>query len=712
MARRYLLAAPLGVTTAFAALLAPGGRPAFAYDTLPELTITASPFGVGAADTATQGQVTQQRLQEFPTYREGEMLETVPGLVVTQHSGEGKANQYFLRGFNLDHGTDIDIALDGMPVNMRTHAHGQGYADLNFMIPELVRSIDYSKGPYFADKGDFDTAGAVDINYLDTLPHDLTSVSAGTLGNYRGFAGASRPWQAGNLLVAAAYEHVDGPWVIPDDYNKGNLVLRYSQGTPENGFAVTGMAMADAWHASNQIPLRAVQAGLISPFGTIDPTDGGSSQRYSLSARYADTDDRRQIKANAYVIGETLTLFNDFDFFVLLPPGSSNPAFPGQLGDQFKQTERRKILGGAASYTAFGTLLGRDSATTVGLDTRTDDIRLGLAETTATVVTGTVRDDTVLETSGGLYVENRTQWAEMFRTIAGLRGDLFYGSDTSSPITANSGSTAKGLVSPKATAIFGPWRRTELYLSYGQGFHSNDLRGALSTVDALTSELTGTTVAQTRTPLLTKAEGYEIGLRSEIRPKLSASAALFVLDLASEATFNGDQAITSAGRPSRRTGIELSASYDPLPWISLTGDFAYTRARFTDADDGAADVEPGHPGNFVPEAAKIIAGAELAVHHLRGWDGGLRFRYFGPRPLIEDGTVRSGPTALFDARLGYQLSERVHIGVDIFNLFNAHAHQIDYFYPSRLATEAAPVFDIHFKEVEPTSARFTLTAAF
>jgi hypothetical protein len=700
------------VSAALVAMLASAARAASGYDSLPEVVVTAPRYGVDAADTASQGEVSRQRLQEFPAYREGEMMETVPGLVVTQHSGEGKANQYFMRGFNLDHGTDVAITLDGMPVNMRTHAHGQGYADLNFMIPELVGSIDYSKGPYFADKGDFDTAGAVDINYLDRLPRDLASISAGTLANYRGFAGASRPWLGGNLLVAAAYEHVDGPWAVPDDFNKGNLVMRYRRGSGENGFALTGMVMADAWHASNQIPERAVSEGLISPFGAIDPTDGGRAQRYSLSARFADTDERRRIKANAYLIGDTLTLFNNFDFFVLFPAPEVGGAFPGQFGDQFRQNERRKVVGGSLSYTAFGTLFGRDSATTVGFDTRTDDIRLSLAETTATLVTGVIRNDQVLETSGGLYAENRTQWLDGIRTVLGLRGDLFYGSDTSRPIAANSGAAAQALVSPKATAVFGPWQRTELYLSYGQGFHSNDLRGALSTVDAQTTELTGIVTPQARTPFLTKAEGYEIGLRSQIVPQVSASAALFVLDLASEATFNGDQAITSAGRPSRRTGIELSSAYDPFPWLSLVGAFAYTRARFTDADDGSADVEPGHPGNLVPAAAKIIASAELAVHDLDGWDGGLRFRYFGPRPLTEDGTVRSGPTALVDARIGYRLSERLHFGVDIFNLLNAHAHQIDYFYPSQLANEAHPVFDIHFKQVEPTSARFTLSLVF
>ena len=210
---------------------------------LPKITVTGTSAGTNVApdDTASTGTITAPDLEEFPTYRVGETLEQVPGLIVTQHSGEGKANQYFLRGFNLDHGTDIAITLDDMPVNMRTHAHGQGYADLNFMIPELLSDIRYSKGPYFADQGDFATAGAVDIDYVNALPNDLASVSAGTLGDYRGFAAASRPWGAGNVLVATEYDHVDGPWQLPDNYNKGNLVLRYSRGSAENGFSLTGM---------------------------------------------------------------------------------------------------------------------------------------------------------------------------------------------------------------------------------------------------------------------------------------------------------------------------------------------------------------------------------------------------------------------------------------------------------------------------------------
>jgi outer membrane receptor protein involved in Fe transport len=679
---------------------------------LQEITVTAS--ALGSSDAASQGSVDAAKLEEFPAYRPGEYLEAVPGLIVTQHSGEGKANQYFLRGFNLDHGTDIDITLDGMPVNMRTHAHGQGYADLNFMIPELIKGMDYSKGPYYADKGDFDTAGSVTIDYVDTLPHDLASISAGTLGDYRGFAGMSRPvgqgpWGIGNFLIAAEYDRVNGPWVLPDNYNKGNLVLRYSLGAPANGFAITGMFMDDAWHATNQVPLRAVNSGQIDLWGPLDPTDGGSAERYSLSGRYASTDNDGQFKLSGYFINNALKLINNFDGFVTFPP---------PVGDQFIQQERRQVFGADTSYTKFGSLFDRPSDNTFGFQTRTDFNHLGLAQSLNGTPTFVVRSDRTLETSDGFYAENRTQWIDWFRTVAGAREDIFYGSDTSAPIAENSGTTAKGMFSPKLNATFGPWQKTELYLSYGQGFHSNDLRGAVTTVDALGTELnqqagvTPATVPQGKTPLLTKAEGYEIGIRSEIVPKVSMSAALFVLDLASEATFDGDSAGTSVGRPSRRTGIELTGSYAPLDWLSFTGDFAFTRARFTDTDDGSADVWPGHPGSYVPEAAKIIASAEMAIQNLGPWDGGLRMRYFGPRPLTEDGGIRSGPTLLFDARAGYRFTPVWHLQFDVFNLFNSHAHQIDYFYASQLANESAPVFDTHFKPVEPLSARLTLAASF
>jgi outer membrane receptor protein involved in Fe transport len=691
--------------------------------TLEEIIVTAPRVGlVGQADSATEGTILPEQLMARPAYRVGELLETVPGLIVTQHSGEGKANQYFLRGFNLDHGTDIEITLDDMPVNMRTHAHGQGYSDLNFFIPELSSGIQYRKGTYSAEEGEFATAGAVHIGMVDTLAHDLLSISAGTLGDQRIFGAMSRPVADGNLLIAGEFAHLDGPFKIPDNFRKGNAVLRYSEGTPDDGFSLTGMYLIDTFHASNQIPLRAVKDGQIDQFGFIEPSDGGDTERYSFSGKYAQPLGGGELKANAYVIGYNFRLFNDFDYSL---------DFPAPINDQFKQQDHRHIYGGNVRYVETGSLFGLDSETTFGVQARLDDAHITLARTTLQVQRFVVREDYVTELSGGFFAENATKWTDWFRTVAGIREDLFYTTDSNSSgvpnlngidvdalsHALNSGTTGKGQVSPKLEVIFGPWEATEFYGSAGRGYHSDDARGAITQLDALGTYknlFAGSALIanQSKTPLLTSAVGAEVGIRTGIVPHLQLSAALFQLDLDSELTFSGDAANTSAGRPSRRQGVELSAFYTPLSWLTFDGDAAFSRARFTQEDDGTADTIAGHPGSYIPGSPKIVASAALSVDHLGPWEGALEYRYFGPRALLEEGSVRSGPTILFNARIGYKITENFTLQVDIFNLFDSHAHQIDYYYTSQLANEAQPVNDIHFHPVEPRSARFTLRGEF
>ena len=469
------------------------------------------------------------------------------------------------------------------------------------------------------------------------------------------------------------------------------------------------MYMNDAFHATNQIPQRAVAEGLICLYCPLDPTDGGSSERYSFSTKYAATSETGQLKANAYFIGYQLQLFDDFDGFVTFPP---------PIGDQFVQQDRRKIYGGNVSYMMPGNIFGFDAQNTVGFQTRTDDIHVDLAETTGRVVRFTVRDDHVIEASGGLFLENRIQWLDKFRTVTGLREDLYYGSDEST-LQAQFRHDRPGHHQSKG-------QLDSLALGTGpntisasvRDIHSNDLRGAPATVNALQTEINfqqgnPTVVPQVKTPLLTKASGYEVGVRSEPLPNLKLEGALFVLNLASEATFDGDEAETMPGRPSQRKGIELSASYKPLPWLRLDGDFAATHARYANGDPGTADTEPGHPGSYIPNSANLISTASATVEDLGPWFGALRFRYFGRRPLIEDDSVTSRPTTLFDLRVGYKLSEQARLWLDVFNLFNnTGAHQIDYFYPSQLANETAPVYDIHFKPVEPASVRLTFSMTF
>jgi hypothetical protein len=458
--------------------------------------------GIGGSllsvDSASAGILTGAQVNNRPVTRPGEVLEAVPGLIVTQHSGEGKANQFFLRGFNLDHGTDIALFLDGMPLNMRTHAHGQGYADINFLIPELVGAVEFHKGPYFVRDGDFASAGSVRIDYLDSVPKNLALTSIGSFGYKRALSIVSAPLAEGNLLVAADAQVYDGPWAVPDALRKISTVARYSQGTALDGFSVTGMAYAAKWTATNQIPERAVVSGLISRYGTLNPTDGGDTSRFSLSGRFSATDDTGVTRASAYVIRSQLNLFNDFTYFLNDPVN----------GDQFHQLDQRIIGGGEALHIFQGDLFGLPMENEIGVQTRTDSIRVGLFNTTNRQFRSGVLDDRVLETSGAFYFDNRVRWTNWLRTSLGFRADGYYASVVSDT-AANSGKARDAIINPKLGLVLGPWFDTEIYVNYGGGFHSNDVRGVTATVDP-TSSLFNTT----RSPFLVPSTGYEIGLRN------------------------------------------------------------------------------------------------------------------------------------------------------------------------------------------------------
>ncbi len=648
--------------------------------------------GIGGAlrpvDAASAGIITGAQINSRPVTRPGEVLEEVPGLIITQHSGEGKANQYFLRGFNLDHGTDIAINVDGMPVNMRTHAHGQGYADLNFLIPELVGAVEFHKGPYFVRDGDFASAGSVRIDYLDKLNRNIALTTLGSFGLKRALSAASAPLGAGSLLVAGEAQTYDGPWVVPDTLRKFNGVVRYSQGTPLDGFAVTGMAYWAKWNATNQIPERAVAEGIIGRYGTLDPSDGGDTGRFSLSGRWSQSDAGGVTRASAYVIRYQMNLWNNFTYFLNDPVN----------GDQFRQRDSRVLGDGEISRVFQGDLFGLAMENEIGVQTRTDDIRVGLFNTTARQYRSTVLDDRVLEASAAFYYENRVRWTDWLRTSVGFRADGYY-ADVRSDTPANSGRARDGIVNPKLGAVLGPWLDTELYVNYGGGFHSNDARGVTATVDPVSPLFN-----VSRSPFLVPSTGYEVGIRNRSITGLETSLALFRLDFASENLFQGDTGTTEPSRPTRRFGIEWSNHYAVTPWLALEGDLTLTNARFADRDP---------VGRRVPEAPTTIASAGITFGEGQGWFGSLRLRYFGPRPLIEDNSVRSKPTALLNGRVGYNFDNGVSLSLDVLNVTNAKADQITYYYVSRLPGEdAGGVADRHFHPVEPTAVRLTLAGRF
>lgn len=643
------------------------------------------PSELGIAQAASEGQVSRERIAARPSLRPGEVLETVPGLIVTQHSGEGKANQYFLRGFNLDHGTDFAIFVDGMPINMPTHGHGQGYADINWLIPGLLGGVQYRKGPYFAEEGDFSSAGAAHIEFRDSLDHDFLTVTGGSFGYGRGIGATSKRIAGATVLAAAEIEHYDGPWARPDDLQKLNALLRYTRGTSDNGFSLTAAAYGARWNSTDQIPQRAVTDGLINRFDAIDPTDGGTTQRYSLSARWAERDGNALTRANAYVIYSNLRLYNDFTYLLNDPLN----------GDQFKQSDRRFIVGGSLSRTYEHDLIGYKAETTLGVQTRYDNIDVGLFNTQQRNILSNVRQDGVNEASIGLYGQNTLHWTPWLRTTLGLRGDIFYGSDASD-LSANSGTLARGIVSPKGGIVFGPFGPAEFYANAGTGYHSNDVRGATIALDPADR----LTPAQ-RVPLLVRSKGAEIGSRVAISDTLQASAAFFVLDFDSELVFSGDAGTTEASRPSRRIGGEFNALYRPFPWVVLDLDAALTRARFTNFDP---------VGDRIPGAGTSVISAGAQFDKLGPYFGAIQLRYFGRRPLIEDNSVTSKPTLLLSARAGYRVTEGIELRLDIYNLLGSRSHQIDYFYASRLPREPlAGVSDVHFHPVEPTSVRASVT---
>lgn len=631
---------------------------------------------------------TGAEVNAVPFTRPGEALEIVPGLIVTQHSGEGKANQYFLRGFNLDHGTDLAITVDGMPVNMPTHGHGQGYADINFLIPELIQSVNVRKGPYFADVGDFGSAGAVGIDYVNKLPKNIAEVSFGSFGYRRRIAAGSTAVGEGTLLAAIEGTKYNGPWDVPDDVRKINGMLRYSQGTATDGFTLSGMAYSNAWNSTDQVAQRAIDQSIISRFGSLDPTDGGVSSRFSVSGNFAHSSEYGQTKISAYAIRSSLQLYNNFTYFL------DNPV----NGDQFNQLDQRTVTGFDARH-AFDWRFGSfETQTRVGMQTRYDDIRVGLFKTEQRNRLSTVREDSVREGNVGIWTDSTTRWTDWLRTTVGLREDFFAGrvlSDT----PENSGNARASMMSPKAGIVLGPWFKTELYGNAGYGLHSNDIRGATITVDP-----NDKVTPLDRVPLLVRSRGAEVGIRTKPIEGLTSSVALFVLDFDSELLFVGDAGTTEPSRPSRRVGVEWVNQYKPLPWLSVDLDVAYTRARFSDFD---------LVGNRIPGAPAWVGSAAVTFGNENGWFGALKARYFGPRPLIEDDSVRSLSSLIFNARAGYRFDNGLRIQLDVLNLFDAQTNQIEYYYLSRLPGEPVDgVADRHVHPTEPRAVRLTVAARF
>ncbi|MBM4385955.1 MAG: TonB-dependent receptor [Deltaproteobacteria bacterium] len=646
---------------------------------------------VGVAESASQGTVGAEQLDLRPTLRVGEVLETVPGLIVTQHAGGGKANQYFLRGFNLDHGTDFATSVDGVPVNLRSHGHGQGWTDLNLVIPELIARVNYRKGVYYADVGDFSSAGAADLQLVDSLEHTLVQVEGGRFGHARAVVTTGAELAGGDFVAGFEYAHNEGPWKRGDDFDKGVGMLRYGRGDEDAGWSVTALGYHGAWDSSDQIAVSAKP--LVGRFGALDDSTGGDSQRYQLSAEIHRAGDDTSTRVMAYAFYYDLDLFSNFTYF----------ANDAALGDQFEQTDERWTFGASARHSRLAQLGRFEAKLSGGVEIRSDQIDNGLFNTSrrqrvakAGGLPAIVRSDDIAETSVSGFAEGELHWSDTFRSVLGVRADWFH-CDVRDRLGLNSGERSDAIVSPKLTLIAGPWDGTELYAQAGLGYHSNDARGVNTRIDPLTL------VGVKRADPLVRTAGAEVGVRTAFLPGLHSTVSAWWLDLDSELVFVGDAGTTEAGRPSRRYGLELANYWNATDWLTLDADVSWSRTRFRD---------DAPEGNHVPGSIETVVAAGATIEDWRGFFASVRLRYFGPRPLIEDDSARSDATLLVSAQAGYRWNERWTLTLDAFNLLDREDSDIDYFYESRISPTAPLSEERHFHRVEPISARLTLSAQF
>jgi hypothetical protein len=652
---------------------------------------------IGEAPSASKGQANSEELMERPYLRRGEILEVVPGVVITQHSGDGKANQYFVRGFNLDHGTDFSVSMDGQPVNFVTHAHGQGYADLSPIIPEMVETLDYWKGPFYGQLGDLSTAGAAKFRFFDMLPQGIATLGIGEDNYYRGLLADTIDLSAptpgsksiapstdrSGLTYALEYNYYDGPWLREGNSQRINGFLKYFKQSGNDTFSLTAMGYDGDWDSTDQIPKRLIDSGGIDRLGNIDNSVRGESSRYSLMGAWdRDLSDGR-LHADFYVGKYELDLFSNFTYFLNDPVN----------GDQFEQQDGRWFFGGEVRREWD---FGEKDKLTIGFQTRHDIIDgIGLYNTTNTVRNSAVRVDDVFESTAGVYATANWQVNGWFRVQPGLRGDAFY-FDVESDNPANSGDETDAIVSPKLSLIFGPWADTELYANAGMGFHSNDARGTTITIDPVTG------LPADKVDPLVETYGFELGVRNESLTDVVSTLALFYLHSDSELLYVGDAGTSEPGPATERFGVEWSTYWRPNDWLMLDNEITLSEGRLLDVG----------PDDEIPGSVPLTLDTGITIGREEGFFGSLRSRYFSPRPLIEDGSMDSRQSWQLNGRIGYRKNDW-EVAVDCLNILGRDDNDIEYYYTSRLPGEPlAGVDDVHLHPAEPRTFRISLTRRF
>ena len=635
---------------------------------------------IGKAQSASEGVVGYADLSTRPISRAAELVEVIPGMIATEHSSGGKANQYFMRGFNLDHGTDFAGFIDGVPINQRSHPHMSGYLDLNLLMADLVERVEFRKGVQYADNGDYSSAGSASFILYDKLPENYIQARVDP-DEYRVSAAGSWDIGEGTLLVAASHEGGDGAFDLPAQLDKNTLYVKYSQPLGNARLRLGLIGYINDWVASDQIPLRAVESGQISRYGFIDPTNGGESRRYIASAGL-EWDDASLL---GYVQRSELNLFHNFTYFI-------DPV----LGDQVEQVEDRTAAGLRAQMTRAFQLFGVETTGRLGADVHADWLdEAGLYRTTARVRTSAIATDKVDVTSADIWGDITLRWTDRFRTTLGLRADYIDG-QVDGLIPANAGSNSGVQWSPKLNIAYRLTDNLEVYAGAGYGFHSNNIVGVVQTQDPVTGDPVEPAT------LFAESRGGEVGVRWEPNDTFNLSGAVFALDFDSELIYVGDAGISEPSDPTRRYGFELAAFWNPVEWLAFDASYAYSHSRFKDA-----------PSDFdrVPNTVEGVAAAGVTWLPGDGWEGSVRVRYLGPGPLLEDDSVRAPSTTLVNAGISKDFGN-FEIGLDLLNLLDANDFDMVYFYESQLQTEVAPVEDIHFHPVHPQTFVLNLKAKY
>jgi outer membrane receptor protein involved in Fe transport len=622
---------------------------------------------IGVAHAASEGTIAGADLLVRPLLRTAELLEAVPGMVAAQHSGTGKANQYFLRGFNLDHGSDFTTYIDDVQMNFRTHGHGHGYLDLNGLIPEIIDREDYRKGPYRADGGDFALAGAAYMSTIDGYDRPWLAGEVGSNGHRRTAAGGTmRDAGGGQLTLVGEIRVYDGPWELAEHLRHYAGFGKYERETSVGLFEATANAYRGTWRPTEQIPERIIGSAFCADvFCSPDPTATGETSRLILNAKLSGDGWKGNIYAQHY----------DWNMY-------SNPTYANADGTsaQIHQFDRRQVFGLKAEKTW---VMTPKLDLRLGVESRYDDIgKVGVTHTDARVLVESLGLYRVKEASAALYGEATWRPLEPLRVIAGLRGDWYSGKVSARDAAAEALGTGEAddtIVSPKVSAAWALSETFELYANWGRGFHSNDVRG---------------TVSATPVPLLVKGTGSEAGVRFQ-RNRASLTVSYWKLSLGSELKFVGDSNAVEPTGASRRHGIEAVAFWKPLEWLAIDANYTWAHARYDN-------------GDHIPNAFENAAAAGISVVK-DGWEGSVRLRHLGPSPLVEDNSIRDKGSNVVNLRAARKF-EHLEIYADLLNVLASNDKDIAYVYESFIpGFDTAPVEGRLSRVVEPRMFRAGVT---